>query len=89
MTIPRHAHRPGRPEVFGRLTWGATVAIQLAILAGAAGLLAAIWTGVTIPRWVLTVDCAVIIGYALTTGRPPTGEQIARAVMTHPDGSGR
>jgi hypothetical protein len=54
--------------------WRALALAQVLVIIGAGALIAGVWTGVPIPRWVLTVDAVLLAGYALgvlSRGRPP------------------
>jgi predicted acyltransferase len=68
--------RAGRSRISRALTaeWWALATVQVLVIIGAGALIAAVWTGVRAPRWVLTADAALLAGYALgvlVRGRPP------------------
>jgi hypothetical protein len=73
VTGRRRAAR-NRFEVGVTAGWWVTAAGQFLILVGAAALITAVWTGITIPRWVLTGAGILLAVYALgvlSRGRPP------------------
>jgi hypothetical protein len=73
VTAHRHRVRLPRDAQFTRAARLVLLAAQLAILAGVAGQLTALWTGLAIPRWALTADLILIAGFCLEamTASPP------------------
>lgn len=61
-----------RYERVNRAAWIATVILQWAIIGGALAQIGAVWGNLEIPRWMITVDCALVVTYSagvLTRGR--------------------